>query len=251
MDSETRQLKVEVDALKKTVDELSRLLKLHKHEGDDGSARIQKEIDLVAGQTVGAGGVGGVTALSDPVNDRTNTFLITGRDQSAADGVSNSQIVLEHQYATDAANGTRQTFFYGIRAPLFSGSSGDIKSGGTTLAQSDYQWRTDDLVGCYVVAKSGASFNCFKVTANTARSLTVDGTWTFGAGGVSYTVFTPVYLGSADYPWRRAYVGDLSAGGLRFGFGATAGGQNGLLYMNASGQLIWRNKAGGETTVAS
>ena len=51
-------------------------------------------------------------------------------------------------------------------------------------------------------------------------------------------------MGSAQTIFQRFYTQEGTAGGIRFGVGATAGGQNGLLYSDATGDLYWRDKAG-------
>lgn len=242
--------KYTLESLAKDIEDVQRILRTHKHEGNeaDGSERLQREIDLLAGQSLGSGGVGSMTGFSDPANDRTIVAMGTGRDQSAADGLKNSIIYVEHQYLTEAT--TKQTFFYGIRGPFYVGPNGGIiVSGEDTFQQSTFAFKPDELVGAYLVVNSedNSTFESYQITANTSQQITIDGTWGFSGSNLSWTVSMAIYNGSANYPWRRLYTGDLTGGGIRFGYGPTGGGQNGLLYMDAAGNLFWRNKAGSST----
>jgi hypothetical protein len=54
-------------------------------------------------------------------------------------------------------------------------------------------------------------------------------------------------MGSADTPFQRFYTQEGTGGGIRFGVGTTNGGQNGLAYMDVTGDIYWRNKIGAST----
>lgn len=229
--------------------EVEKLLRTHGHEGptNDGTKKLEREINLLPGESMGVGDVAAFSGASEVgASDRTLAIVGTGRDTNAKDGLNNSQIYIEHQYSTDGS--TNQTFFQGIRSPIYVSSTGYIVSGASTLSQVDYTWVTDSLVGAYVAVNSadGTTFEEYIITANTENTLTISGSWSFSGAGLSFTIFIPIYLGSATFPWRRIYTGDLTTGGIRFGYGPTAGGQNGLLYMDAvnNGGLGFRNKAG-------
>jgi len=229
---------------------VEKVLREHTHRGDDDSASIEKDIELLSGQKFVSGDVATFAGLESAVNNRTLFVASTGRDKSEAEGINNSQVQLEHQYFTDPPDGTtRQSFFYGIRGPIYQGTA-TMASGGTTLTQSNWKWTDDELVGARVLVYNAAAtdFEGYEISANTSQGLTITGgTWGFGGTGLAFQVFMPVYLGGATYPWRRIYMEEGTAGGLRIGLGATGGGQNGLLYMDATGDLYWRNKSGTST----
>lgn len=252
--AEIAALTRQVNELANTVQELLKKFKDHKHEGEkaDGSLLLQRSIDLIAGQTVGAGGVAGFTGITDVqtlngavISDRTLATFATGRDTNPVDGLNNSQVYLEHQYSTDST--TKQTFFYGIRSPLYISAKGArISSGGTELTQRIFKFKPNELAGAYVTVNrpDNSSFSGFQIASNTETTLTITGgTWNFEGNDIGFTVFMPIYNGSASYPWRRLYTGDGSGGGIRFGYGATAGGQNGLLYSEGE-NLYWRTPGG-------
>lgn len=250
---DTYKTKAETD--KKVVtdklDSLDKVLKIHGHQGDDGSKRLEREINLLPGNGFVVADVAELSGFSETLpngGDRTVVGIATGRDTTPQDGLNNSQIYMEHQYSTDST--TKQTFFQGIRAPIYNGKTAAVTSGGTTLTQNDYGWVPNSMAGAYVVVNNaaGTSFAGYLIASNTSNTLTITGgTFAFSGAGLPYTISVPIYLGSASYPWRRIYTGDLTSGGIRFGFGATGGGQNGLLYMDASGDLYWRNFAGTST----
>lgn len=261
-DTKIAELQDQVDALSQERDknnkslesriaELEKLIKTHGHEGptNDGTKRLEKEINLLSGEKIGVGDVAAFTGGTEVGGgiDRTLMLFGTGRDVNEKDGSNNSQVYLEHQYHTDGS--TNQTFFQGIRSPIYVGSDAIVASGSNDMSQQAYSWPTDSLVGAYVAVtnSAGSSFECYVITSNTANALEVDGTFTLGGNSLSYTIFIPIYLGSATFPWRRLYTMDGTAGGLRFGPGSTAGGQNGLLYSDTDGNLYYRDYAGTST----
>jgi hypothetical protein len=252
LDTSEQERKQEKQELETRLAAFEKILKNHGHEGqtEDGSKRLQRDIDLLQGNSVGVGGVGSLTGLTEKtsVSERTIVAIVTGNDTSPEDGSNNSQLYMEHQYQTDGS--TNQTFFQGIRSPVYVGTTASITSAGTSMTQNDYDWVPNSLVGAWITVNNatGSSFQCYPISANTSRTVTISGgTWGFSGVALSYTVFIPIYLGSATFPWRRIYTMDGTAGGLRIGPGPTNGGQNGLLYMDSAGDLYWRNTSGSST----
>lgn len=235
----------------KRLSEMESLLKNHQHDEADGTVRLRRTISLLPGNGFDIGGVATFSGSSEKTSssERTLAIIATGIDENANDGVGNSQIYMEHQQSTDAT--TRQTFFQGIRAPLFNGTKARVKTGETTLSQKEFKWQTNELDGAFISVGSPASFECYEIASNTERTLTVTGgTWGFSDTDASYTIFMPIYFGSANFPWRRLYTMDTSSGGIRFGFGPTAGGQNGLLYSDGQ-TLKYRRPNGTIATVVA
>lgn len=226
---------------------VEKILREHTHRGDDESSAIEKDLELLSGNGFSSGDVATFTGLESAEQNRTLAVFSTGRDKSEAEGINNSQVQLEHQYSTDST--TRQSFYYGIRGPIYQGTSGVFTSGGTSMKQSDWTFEPDSLVGARVlIYYTATSFGGFEIASNTNKSITIaGGTFASSVSGAQYQIFMPVYLGGATYPWRRIYMEEGTAGGLRIGLGATGAGQNGLLYMDATGDLYWRNKGGTST----
>lgn len=225
----------------------------HTHGGTDSSTMIYNDsIHLKPGQQFATGNfaIAEQTGSPQPGQDSVmRGFLIMGDDLNAQDGIQNAQITFEHQPSTNGS--TNQTFLYAFRSPLYIGNDGTVASAGTTLTTDQYAFETDALIGAYaqVTNPSDGTFEAYLITANTKDTITIDGAWGFAAANAFYVIFVPVYLGSADFPWRRVYVTTGEGGGIRFGVGDTGGGQNGLLYMDTAGDIFWRDLAGSSTQI--
>jgi len=237
--------------------ELERLMLEHNHTGFDGTGTITSTLELSPSETVKIGNFEMVELTKQNVNpygEEINGFLLVGKDEQADDGIYNSQVTIQHQEYTN--NSTNQTFMFGYRGPLFQGGDATISSGGTTMNTKEQIFQTNELDGAYLLVEDPtdtSSYEVFEIASNTRNDITITGgTWGFNTtGNALWFVFVPIYLGSANYPWRRVYTGLGSPGGVRFGFGDTDGGQNGLLYMNSSGSLVWRDLNSNETTIVT
>lgn len=228
------------------VEDLKKVLETHTHSGNDGSNYIYQ--DAVKQKTQQPYRIGNFE-----VNELSGVFseggiltyrgvLSVGVDESLQDGWDNVSLTIEHQPTTDGT--LNNSFFYGYRGRLYSGAKGRIEEGGSTLTQKEFEIETDSLVGLLLnYTLSSGITESYEITANDKNTITVDGTWTTSQKEGKFFIFMPVYNGAAQYPWRRAYVMDTSNGGLRFGPGSTAAGQNGLLYSDGE-DLFWRSPAG-------
>ena len=109
-----------------------------------------------------------------------------------------------------------------------------------------FDFTTNELSGhlINIYNSSGTFVESQAIASNTSTVITISGTWTSSTSGGIFFIYNPAYLGSAEHIWQRAYVQEGTSGGVRFGVGPTAGGQNGLLYMDSAGDLWWRDKAG-------
>lgn len=242
MEEEIAQLKKEfqetIDNLQSKVNDLSRKLETHKHTGIDMTSKIDGTLELKDQSQIQIGN-SGITAITR--GSANYQLFVSGSDtsQGFANTTGNTQLTLENQ--------TSNSFYYGFRPPLYSRTGGiSITSAGNTLTDTGFAWTTNILAGAYINTydSSNALKDTRVIASNTANQITITGTWSFTDSNSSYIVFIPVYLGSADYPWRRVYTGEGTGEGIRFGYGATNAGTNGLLYMDATGDLYWRNKAG-------
>lgn len=234
------QLSIEIEARKKLED----IILFHQHSGLDGTSNLLAGyIKLPTGGQLQIGS----TALQDARRDTSGITLsawIVGDDNDETNGSDNSQLVIQHGQAIGSS-----TFIIGQRQPLFTGTDGNISVGGTTMTQSTYSWTTNALANAYVfVYTSATEFDFFQIASNTASQITITGgTWSASANPANWTVFQPIYIGGSQYPFQRFYTMESTSGGVRFGGGDTNGGQNGLLYMDSTGDLYWRNKAGAST----
>lgn len=260
---ENEELRTEVEQLKRKdqdrdgeMSEIKRILESHTHSGNDGTKPFYNEtMKLKTGSQVSAGYVtladqilpSGATGAIDDVQ---RGALVVGKDEDLSDGFDNAQLTIEHQEVTDG--GTNQTFLWGIRGKGYAGDTGEVTSGGTTLDQANFTFVVDRLTGHFIAVYNPSApteFDVYEIASNTATQITITGgTWTFNsANDAKFFIWVPMYSGAAQYPWRRIYTMEGTAGGVRFGGGDTAGGQNGMLYMDSTGDLYWRSKAGVST----
>jgi len=111
------------------------------------------------------------------------------------------------------------SFYYGLRMPAFVNNEGvSVTSGGSTLQDTGRVFGVNELTDSYISAFGGGVNQTLQIASNTEDTVTVDGTWDATAT-VTYTIFRPVFLGGANFPWKRLYVGE----DIRFGYGSTAG----------------------------
>lgn len=250
---DTQELQSKVTELTKQVEDLKRLMESHTHSGNDGSTYIYQ--DSVRQKTQQAYQIGSF-AMSEYSGTPPGLgsvfvnrgFLVIGKDEILQDGFDNAQLTIEHQPTTDGT--TNQSFFYGYRGRVYQGFKGIIEAGSSTLSQKEFEFVPNSLVGLQVnYLRNDGVQESYSITSNDKNSITINGTWSITQAEGSFFIFIPIYLGGAEYPWRRVYVADGTGGGVRFGYGSTNEGQNGLLYMSGE-NLVWRSPSGTTTTIA-
>lgn len=230
--------------LSKNYDNLEILFKHHAHSGYDSTMKLKYGLEIQQSE-ISYFGNGGILQLNVPSKPTQDTFYIaSGKDRGLpagnAQSTGNSTIQLQNQ--------TTDSFFYGV-GHSWQNSPFTVTAAGNTLTDATFNWTVNALTGMYVniFTSVGVLVETQKVASNTASMITITGTWINTTTGGMYEVFTPCYLGAAQHPWRRVYTGEGTGEGIRFGYGVTTGGQNGLLYMDATGDLYWRNKSGTST----
>jgi hypothetical protein len=245
-DKKIEELTKNLETLQRDFDLLKNTFSRHTHTGKDGSEINKDSIELLSGQAFKAGSIAMVDAPQAAQLQAGRMFgsLVVGNDSSMVNGSENAQLNIDHQSET----ATLQTFIYAFRKPIAFGSTGSITSGGTVLTQTEFTFDVDSLTGAFINVynpTTNALVETFEIASNTQNTITITGgTWSYTGSPIIFQLFMPVYLGAADFPYRRLYTTEGTVGGIRFGFGATAGGQNGLLYMDSAGDLYWRPKTG-------
>ena len=176
-------------------------------------------------------------------------FLISGEDMRVGTVLKspNMQLALRHI----PSQASKFSYVTAERSPLV-GADQNIYSttaGGNTITISGYDFATDELTGAYINIYNSSNnlVETQTITSNTATQITITGTWIASTSNAYFKIYVPVFLGETTTVFRRLYVEEgSSTGGIRFGVGPTstsAGGQNGLLYMDSAGDLYWRPKA--------
>ena len=244
----------EINELKNKLELLSKSFERHQHNDYDGSKVLRKSIKLDVDQSliVGLGGhVSQPILLGGTTGEQVGYSIAVGKDRNG-DALSNKVDALQLNFLHQPNNTSLQSFITAFRTPLvspFTGATISTTASGNTTTLSGYNFETNELAGALidVFNSSGAFIETRTIASNTADVITITGTWVATTEDGTFLIYAPVFLGSADTIFQRFYANEGTAGGIRFGVGPTAGGQNGLLYMNAAGDLYWRNKGGTST----
>lgn len=228
----------------------------HQHDGIDGTNQLRKSIKLDSDQylQVGLGGQG-TNEISNlgASNEQIQYAISVGKDDGRT-GFVNKADILQMNFLHQPRNTAKQSFLTMFRTPVVSpleGTSVSTSSGGTTVTIDGFGFATDELADALIdiYNSSGVLVETRIIASNSATVVTITGTWGASTSGGTFFIYMPVFMGSADYIFQRFYTQEGTGGGIRFGVGATAGAQNqnGLIYMDATGDLYWRNKSGTAT----
>jgi len=230
----------------------------HLHNGKDSP--LITTVDLPT-QTPIKLGLGAIISTSNSfrklvaygsTSEQIQTSIAAGTGQAGTVDITtpNMQFNLLHQ----PQNTNNQSFINSVRPPIYGtpqGTTVSTTAGGNTITISNYGFVVNSLANALIniLDSSGTLVETQTIASNTSSVITISGTWLYSTSGGTFFIFQPVFMGSADTPFQRFYTQEGTGAGIRFGVGVTNGGQNGLLYMNATGDLYWRDKAGTSTKV--
>lgn len=217
----------------------------HSHTGIDSPLITAVNLTTETPIKLGSGGM--VAYARGDIGssaEQQTVGIVAGRDifgETIGTTTKNLQLTLQH-------NTQGLDFMFAFKPPVYGSKTGNtisVTASGTIVTVSDYTFETNELAGAYIniYDSSGNFIETQTIASNTSKVITISSTWRATTNGGVYLIYKTVYLGAADYPWQRGYVMESIDGGLRFGVGPTAGGQNGLLYMSSGGDLFWRRKS--------
>ncbi len=239
----------EIEQLKKRLETLEKKYAVHQHNDIDGTNHLRKTYRLDADQAGIIGDSQFQTFRGYSTADGLNFILGVAVGADTSPGTTkkspNMQMLMTH--IPDQAS--LFSFLTVEREPLvFSYENTSISTtlGGNTITITGFNFTTNELTGAYIniYDATTALIETQTIASNTATVITISGTWLASTTG-TFKIYTPVFLGRTSSIFRRVYVDEgTSSGGVRFGVGATNNTQNGLLYMDAAGDLYWRDKAG-------
>ena len=246
-----QRLTQKMQMLEQELTETKRLLADHQHDDVDGTKVLRKNINLDVDQGINIG-VGGLLSGRSYVGASGDIFSLgidVGEDRqiSIVNQSRNAQVNLDHFSQTDFS------YLVGARKPIVTcpeGTTIAVTVGGNTVTIGGFSFATNELAGALIniIDSSAALVETQVIASNTSSVITISGTWGASTSGATFIIYKPIFLGRDIAIWARVYVQEgTAAGGVRFGVGPTNGGQNGLLYMDAAGDLYWRNKAGSST----
>lgn len=247
-----QDLQQQVNDLKNELEAVKRVLSMHQHNDQDGTNMLRKNIMLDQDQWISVGCSQQISSqnITGSVNDFYGTSISVGSD-TQTEGFTNKsdnlQLNLIHR-----PNGTISalTCFRKPLASSFQNTSITTTAAGNTVTITGFDFTTNSLAGALIdiFDSSNALVETQTIASNTATVITISGTWINSTSNGTFLIYRPVFLGSTDTIFERLYLQEGSTtGGLRFGVGPTNNTQNGLLYMDATGDLYWRDKAGSST----
>lgn len=241
------QLQNKINELEQKIKTLEANYAKHQHDGLDGTNRLRKNIVLDKDQSLVVGLANLMTIDDGVVSRQMDSALSVGPDNTQT-GVVNKADIMQVDYLHQLD--TALSFMIGRRTPIvtsnLTGSTISVTVGGNTVTINGFAFATNELAGALIniYNSSGTFVECKTIASNTATVVTITGTWGASTSGGRFDIYNPVYAGAAEYIWQRFYTQEGTAGGIRFGVGTTAGGANGLLYMDSAGDLYWRDKGG-------
>jgi hypothetical protein len=244
---ELNQLKQELAELKSWKERFAIDYEKHQHSPEDGTNILRKNIELDIGQWMQVGLNSQGTVNDGAASGQIQHAFSVGKDDGRR-GVVTKADIMQVDYLHQPS--TALSFIIGRRTPVVSsgadGSKISVSAAGNTVTINGFNFTTNELANALInIYNSSGAYVCTRtITSNTSTVVTITGTWGTTVSGGTFDIYRPVYFGAAEYIWQRFYAQEGTAGGVRFGVGATAGGENGLLYMDATGNLYYRNKAG-------
>jgi len=102
-------------------------------------------------------------------------------------------------------------------------STGTLTEGGNTLTDSGAVFENDSLIigQLNILNSAGEFLESRIITSNSSNVITVDEPFTQPTGSYEYQVVMPIFLGTANTPFSRAYISD----DIRLGIGTSGGDQ--------------------------
>jgi hypothetical protein len=202
----------------------------------DGVTKDQRDVRRVVGMTAitlspytpGEQIVGSTTVGKDIVKSSINSTTRYDFSKNSA-----TQFNIKHGTNESFYPPHPYSFVDALRTPALEGgpvtitnSVGPIRAKLTDTALSSV--KTNDLVGCILnlMDVSGNFVESHVCYSNAGSEITITGDWDSSVlGQYMYNVFSPVFLGSATFPWKRIYVGNAVADttAIRFGWGPSGG----------------------------
>lgn len=242
----------EIRDLAQRVKVLENMLSNHQHNDVDGTKTLRKNIQLDRDQWVAVGPLQQITNTSlTGTSAETFTYSMSLGGDNQTTGFTNKSINMQMNFI-HRPQGTISNIT-AFRKPLATnggGSTTSVTSGGNTITIAGFNFTTNELAGALISIFDSSSVlvESQTIASNTSTVVTISGTWINTTNNGYFQIYTPVFLGSTDTIFNRLYVQEgTTVGGVRFGVGPTwtsGTAQNGLLYMDATGDLYWRNKSG-------
>ena len=238
--------------LEQKVKELEQLLYTHQHNNSDRTIQLRKTMFLDQDQTYTVGSTQwGSAQLLSAINGR-QFYGVSQTGPQMLQTTTNRFPNLQMFFMNLPDDTNRLDNIFGKGNPIvasFDNMLGTISvtAGGSTVTINNYAFAVNELTGAYIVIYDSnfVAQEIQPILSNTSTVITIDGTWWNTTTDGSFEIYSPVYLGNYNHPWKQIAVidGDIP-NGIRFGGGIGTNTPAGYLNMIA-GELLWQNNTTG------
>lgn len=209
---------------------------LYGHGIDNNDSKIDAQKKFKSGDSYFTSGY--------PSNDNTTAVIATGKDSSVSGGLDQTQLQLIR--VTDSSS-----LLLGFGGKLIPGTSGSVRSGSSVIKTDNLDVEDDELVGQFItIILDGDIAVTDYITSNTNNSVTISVSFSSNESNLTFTIYQPVLLGAATYPWYALSVATGSSAGIHFGGGSQGNGVSTALY-SSNGGLYFKKRNGSVTTIVA
>lgn len=245
-------LEQRVRELEQRLETFERKYTIHQHDGVDGTGTLHKNIRLDRDQWLSVGPMQNITQTTQKKASVDEFYINTisvGSDDPTV-GFTNKSNNMQLNFVHRPNSTSYLMCFKNPLVTSVEGTSISTTAAGDTITISGFNFTTNELTGALIniYNSSNVLVETQTIASNTSTVITISGVWLNSTSSGKFQIYNPVHLGFTTEIFNRLYVQEgTTVGGVRFGVGATANGQNGLLYMDATGDIYWQNKGGTST----
>lgn len=237
--------------LEQRIERLEQKYAIHQHNDVDGTNHLRKNIILDRDQYIAVGSSQIITSgpTSQGTADEVYSFSVSNGPDPVTQGFvyKSDNIQMDFIHLPNTPGTSRMRMYAKPLVVATIGTTVSTTAAGNTVTIVGYNFVTNELAGAFIVIVNSvtqAVIETQTIASNTATVITISGTWLNSTASGKFLIYRPVGLGDQTVNFRILYLGEGTSAGVRLGVGATGNGQNGLLYMDATGDLYWRDKGG-------
>lgn len=241
--------------LQQSVDQFKQEYHTHQHDDADGTVRLNTTAQKIAnvGELV-AYGNGGVVQLDVPDRvtgkDQQNMIMIAGKDLSveAVDSTAGKGLesaVLAFANIPRPTGGEQgESLLAGYAKPQYVNFGKSVTSGGSTLVDDYFEWKTNELAGALIniYDEDANHIVTRQIASNTDDTITIDGTFPSSVSNCQYETFVPSVLGAPNIRWKQLFLSGTEvatyAQRLAIGMGFAGGGAIGIYFGTGSPESV-------------
>lgn len=254
LQNQIQSLKNDVETLKKEKDDLFYKLRYHQHSGKEDSDILKEASLWLKRGKAYAVDCGAFTAFHKENENLYRGFICVGNEISSNLDIENNrtknlQVNFELQPDGEPLLNNSRSFIYSLSDAIVLEGEQAIKSvasGQTIFSNNKWDLGDDNSKKgyCLVLRLTNGNDYASTIASNTKISLTLDSAIPASGDVYESIICKTTYLGSSIAPFRRIYTSPGENGGVRFGWGTTGNGQNGLIFMDTDGSLKYKKPDG-------